>query len=336
MGGYGLRAGRVCESGDACFCLLPKIRLRKSTWGSRPVRKGLRARKMNPPFLAHVLRTSFDEALQIYSHAFPPQTFHQMPPRLPTLGAPALPSPCLTRALFSSARALFSSTARAGFDFPNNRPGPAFDFPNRPPPPPASSTSKLLSLDRRHGPFSRGAAPRRAGDAAERLIDRYRDRAETAGRRKQAQIDLMYKSKDSQDYLRQMPRRFEAGDVYSPHDLSSVEMAKWRRRRGPRNYDVIDTLGIRPLDMYKVSNVHLVSVFQDANADAPPAELFPHPRLHLVIRPSHALLRHRPSSRQPAQDCKDDSPRPGHGHLPQHPRPPRDVEGGLLPPPQRG
>ncbi|EQL02059.1 Ribosomal protein S18 [Ophiocordyceps sinensis CO18] len=73
----------------------------------------------------------------------------------------------------------------------------------------------------------------------------------------------MYKSKDSQDYLRQMPRRFEAGDVYSPHDLSSVEMAKWRRRRGPRNYDVIDTLGIRPLDMYK--NFSLIQDFTSSS-----------------------------------------------------------------------
>lgn len=70
-------------------------------------------------------------------------------------------------------------------------------------------------------------------------------------RNKQANIELLRNQKNSNDYLRQMPRRWDAGDVYSPHDMSPVEMQKWRKR-SPRGGDVIDALGIRPLDMYKV------------------------------------------------------------------------------------
>lgn len=69
---------------------------------------------------------------------------------------------------------------------------------------------------------------------------------------KQAQLEKLRSRKLSSDYLKQMPRRWEAGDVYSPHDLSPVEMAKWRTR-SQRKADVVDVLGIRPLDMYKVS-----------------------------------------------------------------------------------
>ena len=52
---------------------------------------------------------------------------------------------------------------------------------------------------------------------------------------------------------RQMPRlsRWNAGDVYAPHDLSAVEAAKWKKRKGSQR-DVFDMLGINPLHEYKV------------------------------------------------------------------------------------
>jgi hypothetical protein len=56
----------------------------------------------------------------------------------------------------------------------------------------------------------------------------------------------------SADYLRQMPRRWRAGEVYAPHDLSPIEMNKWRKSRASKQ-DVVDMLGISPLDMYRVS-----------------------------------------------------------------------------------
>lgn len=51
--------------------------------------------------------------------------------------------------------------------------------------------------------------------------------------------------------MRQLPRRWRTGDVYAPHDLSSAEMTKWRRTQA-RKKDLVDILGLRPLDMYRV------------------------------------------------------------------------------------
>ncbi|KAI4103997.1 MAG: hypothetical protein L6R37_003559 [Teloschistes peruensis] len=65
---------------------------------------------------------------------------------------------------------------------------------------------------------------------------------------------------------RQIFRRFRAGDIYAPHDLSSAEQHKWRRRppsasintpsststhSGAKKRDVFDALGIHPLDEFK-------------------------------------------------------------------------------------
>lgn len=52
---------------------------------------------------------------------------------------------------------------------------------------------------------------------------------------------------------RRMPRnnKWAAGDVYAPHDLSSVEAQKWTKRKSSQR-DVFDILGINPLDEYKV------------------------------------------------------------------------------------
>ena len=56
------------------------------------------------------------------------------------------------------------------------------------------------------------------------------------------------------DYEAQMTRRWKVGDVYAPHDLSGVEMAKWKknRKKGRMAVDVVDALGIKPLEHYKV------------------------------------------------------------------------------------
>jgi hypothetical protein len=80
-------------------------------------------------------------------------------------------------------------------------------------------------------------------------LSRYTDKH---SRSRLESVQALRNSKNSSDYLRQMPRRWDAGDVYSPHDLSPVEMQKWRKR-SLRGNDVVDALGIRPLDMYKVS-----------------------------------------------------------------------------------
>jgi small subunit ribosomal protein S18 len=55
----------------------------------------------------------------------------------------------------------------------------------------------------------------------------------------------------SQNYLRQMPRRWKVGDVYAPRDLSAYEMRKWRNA-SPMKKDQLDMLGMNPLDNYRV------------------------------------------------------------------------------------
>lgn len=48
-----------------------------------------------------------------------------------------------------------------------------------------------------------------------------------------------------------MHRKWQGGDVYAPHDLSYQEQKKWIKPRQPSK-DVIDMLGLNPLDHYKV------------------------------------------------------------------------------------
>lgn len=163
-----------------------------------------------------------------------------MPPRLPTLSA-LRGSMQLPQGL---ARA-FSSTPAAHVDSSSS---------DRP-----SSTHSLLSLNR---PSRRVPPPRskddtsspsgsRSTEAAKRILSRYRQmgRADSASRH--STQDQLREQKVANDYLREMPRRWKIGDVYAPHDLSFAEMQKTRRRR-MRQADVIDVLGIRPQDMYKV------------------------------------------------------------------------------------
>lgn len=66
----------------------------------------------------------------------------------------------------------------------------------------------------------------------------------------------MQKNNRALDLERQIHRRWKAGDVYAPHDLSSVEMQKWRKIK-PRERDAFDQLGINPLHEFKVCKVFL-------------------------------------------------------------------------------
>lgn len=60
-----------------------------------------------------------------------------------------------------------------------------------------------------------------------------------------------------EDLDRQVTRRWKGGDVYAPHDLSAMEMEKWKRQRNrpvPK-FDVLDQLGLDPLKHYKVGHL---------------------------------------------------------------------------------
>lgn len=50
---------------------------------------------------------------------------------------------------------------------------------------------------------------------------------------------------------KQNMRKWKPGDVYAPHDLSSVEMEKWRKKR-PINADAFKALDLDPRKEYKV------------------------------------------------------------------------------------
>jgi small subunit ribosomal protein S18 len=55
----------------------------------------------------------------------------------------------------------------------------------------------------------------------------------------------------SRDLTKQIPRRWKAGDIYGPSDLTPYEMMKWKRRKSP-NCDFFDLLDLDPLQEYKV------------------------------------------------------------------------------------
>ncbi|EJT77600.1 hypothetical protein GGTG_02706 [Gaeumannomyces tritici R3-111a-1] len=53
-------------------------------------------------------------------------------------------------------------------------------------------------------------------------------------------------------YVRHMPRRWAAGEVYSPHDLSPEEVGRYFKRELKPRFDVFDVLGFNPLDNYAI------------------------------------------------------------------------------------
>lgn len=63
----------------------------------------------------------------------------------------------------------------------------------------------------------------------------------------------MKKHKLASDLTRHIHRRWKAGDIYAPHDLTSTEMQKWRKRGKPE-YDAFDMLDLNPIEEYKVGS----------------------------------------------------------------------------------
>ncbi|PSS27622.1 hypothetical protein M430DRAFT_92026 [Amorphotheca resinae ATCC 22711] len=63
-------------------------------------------------------------------------------------------------------------------------------------------------------------------------------------------VQELENAKRASDLSRQITRRWKAGDVYAPHDLSAVEMAKWKSRGKP-THDVFDVLDFNPLEHYR-------------------------------------------------------------------------------------
>ncbi|KAF2773754.1 ribosomal protein S18 [Teratosphaeria nubilosa] len=102
---------------------------------------------------------------------------------------------------------------------------------------PASTTRNTAAFDLAANVVRESSAARQARDSASQLRD----------------IERTYNRKDLEG---QLPRRWKSGDVYAPHDLSGVEMSKWKKlskkpRTNSKGRDVLDQLGIDPLKEYK-------------------------------------------------------------------------------------
>ncbi|KAF9881978.1 37s ribosomal protein [Colletotrichum karsti] len=150
-----------------------------------------------------------------------------MPPRLTSLPAFKAPS-----AFFCRTARPFSSTPAASQVENHGRGILELDKPATPSP-----------SDRIRGLISRRSTP--SGE-------------DSSVTRKRNMLDTLKGKKISDDYLKQMSRRWKTGDVYAPHDLSPTEMDKWRKIQKPKA-DVIDMLGINPLDHYR--NFSIISEF---------------------------------------------------------------------------
>ncbi|KAI8633794.1 ribosomal protein S18 [Xylariaceae sp. FL1651] len=116
--------------------------------------------------------------------------------------------------------------------------------------PRSSSTSGLLDLDTSSSKSFASADPTTMAKELHASMRGARGRGSRGSPIARRAIEKDIARTNSQDdHLRQLPRRWRAGDVYAPHDLSPSEMAKWRRNTR-RQKDVVDLLGLRPLDMY--------------------------------------------------------------------------------------
>ncbi|KAI0538158.1 ribosomal protein S18 [Xylaria digitata] len=113
-----------------------------------------------------------------------------------------------------------------------------------------TSVSSMLNIE---GASNNDDATQLAGD----IFKRIKRKRNSYGGENKVEDDLRGKSRQ-EDYLRQLPRWWRTGDVYSPHDMSPSEMAKWRKSTA-RQKDLVDLLGLRPLDMYR--NFSVISEF---------------------------------------------------------------------------
>ncbi|KAI1778113.1 ribosomal protein S18 [Hypoxylon cercidicola] len=155
-----------------------------------------------------------------------------MPPRIPILAALRHPS-CLIRAQTAG----ISTTSPSQAIRKNLQ----------------TATSSLLDI----GESSSASQ----SDPTQSAFDVY-ETMRTIKARRESTMEDVNKTLRSEDYTRQITRRWNAGDVYAPHDMSPSEMAKWRRNQA-RKKDLVDMLGLRPLDMYR--NFSVISEFMTSH-----------------------------------------------------------------------
>ncbi|KAI0394095.1 ribosomal protein S18 [Xylariaceae sp. FL0594] len=114
-------------------------------------------------------------------------------------------------------------------------------------------TTSILGMDAPPNPSSQRGARAAAADPTTLASDifgsmqRGRSSAES---RQRIEQDLSNHQREN-DYMREMTRRWVPGDVYAPHDLSGAEALHWRQAKYNNRRDMVDLLGLRPLDMYR-------------------------------------------------------------------------------------
>ncbi|KAJ4398539.1 hypothetical protein N0V91_010111 [Didymella pomorum] len=61
----------------------------------------------------------------------------------------------------------------------------------------------------------------------------------------------MIEQERRENFQKQIYRRWQTGDIYSPHDLTGAEQKKWKFGRKKPQSDAFDVLGINPVSEYK-------------------------------------------------------------------------------------
>jgi small subunit ribosomal protein S18 len=90
--------------------------------------------------------------------------------------------------------------------------------------------------------------------SANERIQKLVDQATSRNAQRSSTSNVMQELKNHKlatDLTKQIYRRWKAGDVYAPHDLSSAEMQKWKKRGRPE-VDAFDLLDMNPIEEYKV------------------------------------------------------------------------------------
>ncbi|KAI2639982.1 ribosomal protein S18 [Xylaria nigripes] len=114
----------------------------------------------------------------------------------------------------------------------------------------SSWTSSILNVDT-PGPSKDSTA------YATKIFSMLTERTRGTSQRQQIEDEMSDRHRHD-DHMRHLTRRWHHGDVYSPHDMSPSEMNKWRRPTMQKR-DVVDLLGLRPVDLYR--NFSIISEF---------------------------------------------------------------------------
>lgn len=126
---------------------------------------------------------------------------------------------------------------------------------------PSRSSSRSVNLDQ--NPLNNVSAPRRPGESTLRVENLMRQSAARKAQQQQkagtTTVQDLKNHNLKKDLTKQITRRWRAGDVYAPHDLSGVEMMKWKRRSQP-DHDVFDIINFNPEEHYRVC-VYLDGLF---------------------------------------------------------------------------